>query len=219
MIGIFGGTFDPVHYGHLRSALEVSEIAGLSEIRFIPCQRPPHRGTPGATPRQRLEMLQSALENAPPSFRIDPREMERPGPSFMVDTLRSLRHDIGLRPMALILGADAFRGLEGWHQWPELFDLAHILIMQRPGESSDWPQALAAIFKEREAPGIPSLHERHQGLIASIKVTPLAISASQIRCLLRAGKSVRFLTPDSVIERIETWRLYGSLENQKPPEA
>lgn len=219
MIGIFGGTFDPVHYGHLRSALEVSEIAALSEIRFIPCQRPPHRGTPGATPRQRLEMLKTALDKAPPSFQIDTREMERPGPSFMVDTLRSLRHDIGLRPMALILGADAFRGLEGWHQWPELFDLAHILIMQRPGESSDWPQALAAIFKEREASGIPSLHERPQGLIASIRVTPLAISASQIRCLLSAGKSVRFLTPDSVIERIETWRLYGTGENQKPPEA
>lgn len=219
MIGIFGGTFDPVHYGHLRSALEVSEIAGLSEIRFIPSQRPPHRGTPGATPRQRLEMLKTALDKAPPSFQIDTREMERSGPSFMVDTLRSLRHDIGLRPMALILGADAFRGLEGWHQWPELFDLAHILIMQRPGESSDWPQALAAIFKEREAFGIPSLHERPQGLIASIRVTPLAISASQIRCLLSAGKSVRFLTPDSVIERIETWRLYGTGENQKPPEA
>jgi len=219
LIGIFGGTFDPVHYGHLRSALEVSEIAGLSEIRFIPCQRPPHRETPGATPSQRLEMLKSALENAPPSFRIDTREMERPGPSFMVDTLRSLRDEMGPRPMALILGADAFRGLEGWHQWPDLFDLAHLLILQRPGASSDWPQALAAIFKEREAPGIPSLHERPQGLITSISVTPLAISASQIRCLLRAGKSVRFLTPDSVIERIETWRLYSSLENEKSPEA
>ncbi len=121
--------------------------------------------------------------------------------------------------MALIVGADAFRSLEGWHQWPDLFDLAHLLIMQRPGESSDWPQALAAIFKERQALGMSSLHERPQGLIASISVTPLAISASQIRCRLEAGNSAQFLTPDSVIERIKAWHLYGTGENQKPPEA
>lgn len=215
MIGIFGGTFDPVHYGHLRSALEVSETVGLSEVRFIPCHRPPHRGTPGATARQRLEMLKTALENAPASFQIDTREMERPGPSFMVDTLRSLRDDLGQRPMALIVGSDAFRGFETWHQWRDLFDLAHILIMQRPGESSDWPQALAAVFKEREAPGIPSLYEHPSGLITTINVTPLAISASQIRDRLAADRSARFLTPDSVIKHIEDWRLYGAKESQK----
>lgn len=110
MIGIYGGTFDPVHYGHLRTALEVREAVGLDEIRFMPCRHPPHRSAPTATPAQRLKMLELALAGAEPGFRIDLREFHRDGPSYMVDTLASLRSEVGDTPLCLILGLDAFGG-------------------------------------------------------------------------------------------------------------
>src|SRR5690606_16625703 len=126
MIGIYGGTFDPVHYGHLRTALEVKEAAGMGEIRFIPCRLPPHRTEPEAGPALRLKMLELALHDAEPGFRIDTRELDRPGPSYMVETLASIRTEIGTRPLCLIAGLDAFHGFPRWHRWRELFDLAHI---------------------------------------------------------------------------------------------
>lgn len=209
MIGIYGGTFDPIHYGHLRTALDVKEAVGLDEIRLIPCQIPPHRGTPGATPEQRLAMLRAALTGAEPGFRIDTRELERAGPSYMVDTLGSIRADIGAaEPLCLIVGLDAFLGLHRWHRWRQLFELAHILVMRRPGPVPDLPDELRAGLDSRATATPEPLRQRPAGLIHFVPVTQLDISATQIRRAIATGRSARYLAPDAVLDLIRRLDLY-----------
>lgn len=211
MIGIYGGTFDPIHLGHLRVALEISETLGLSELRFIPCQIPPHRGAPGASAEQRLRLLQAALKNAPTQFTIDTLELDRVGPSYMVDTLQTIRREIGeLSPMALILGMDAFMGLPGWHCWKIVADLAHIVVMSRPGFQPDWPYELEHGLRHRTVSAMDELHHHPSGRIWFTDVTVLDISASKIRSLLNQGLSPRYLTPDPVLDLIGEMGLYQS---------
>jgi nicotinate (nicotinamide) nucleotide adenylyltransferase len=136
MIGLFGGTFDPVHYGHLRSALEVKDSFGLDEVRIIPCAKPPHRKQPEASATMRLQMLELAIKNQP-GLKIDTRELDRHKlskltPSYMVDTLKSLRQDFKDASLLLFIGSDAFKHLTGWHQWQQLFDYAHLVVLTRP---------------------------------------------------------------------------------------
>jgi nicotinate-nucleotide adenylyltransferase len=209
MIGIYGGTFDPVHYGHLRTALEVKEALGLTELRLVPCRNPPHRGMPGASPTQRLAMLQAALSDAPPGMRIDARELERPGPSFMVDTLESLRRETHERhPLVLIVGQDAFLGLPRWRRWETLFDLAHVAVMRRPGFEPEWPPELAREVGRRVAQPATALRDRPSGLIRFVTVTQLDISASRIRGLIAHGRSAQYLTPGAVLDFIDRHTLY-----------
>lgn len=208
MIGIYGGTFDPIHYGHLRTALEVKEAVGLDEVRFIPSQIPPHRGTPGASPEQRLAMLDAALLDTEPGFRIDTRELARPGPSYMVDTLASIRGEIGAEPLALIVGLDAFLGLDRWHRWTELFELAHIVVMRRPGPAAEFPVELQAQLGSRTTTDAAALRDRPSGRIHFVAVTQLDIAATRIRAALAAGRSARYLTPDSVLALIRHQGLY-----------
>jgi nicotinate-nucleotide adenylyltransferase len=209
MIGIYGGTFDPVHYGHLRTALEVQEAAGLDEVRFIPCREPPHRQAPEASPEQRLNMLELALSNGEPGFRLDTRELDRPGPSYMVDTLASLRREIGSRPLCLIVGLDAFHGLPSWHRWRELFDLAHVIVMRRSGSEAGFSEQLAPLIRERMSGEAGRLKDKAAGAILLVDVTQLDISATRIRDALKSGKSPRYLTPDPVLNFIRAARLYA----------
>jgi nicotinate-nucleotide adenylyltransferase len=216
MIGIYGGTFDPVHYGHLRTALEVQEALGLAELRLVPCQIPPHRGEPGARPEQRLALLQAALNEAPPGLRIDARELERPGPSYMVDTLASLRGELGAeRPLVLIVGLDAFLGLHRWRHWRTLFELAHVAVMRRPGFEPEWPPELARELERRLTSQAADLSGRPAGLIHCVTVTQLDISASRIRALIASGRSARYLTPDAVLECISRMGLYWMTEPKR----
>jgi nicotinate-nucleotide adenylyltransferase len=208
MIGIYGGTFDPIHYGHLRTALEVQEAVGLDEIRFVPCRLPPHRTTPEASPDLRLKMLELALRDAEPGFRIDTRELDRPGPSYMMDTLASIRAEIGVQPLCLIAGLDAFLGLPRWHRWRELFDLAHIVVMRRPGAVPDFAGDLAPYIAVRHAERAVTLKVQSSGSIYFVEVTQLDISATRIREAVRTGKNVRYLVPDPVWRFIQTEGLY-----------
>lgn len=208
MIGVFGGTFDPVHYGHLRPLLEVRQALALDEVRLIPCRIPPHREAPGATAEQRLAMLEVAVAGVP-GFRVDTLELEREGPSYMVDTLAQLRDEVGDKPLCLILGQDAFAGLESWHEWRRLVELAHIVVTRRPG--SDFPRSgeLGAMVEQRRAAGADMLRERPAGLIWFQEVTQLDISATSIRESLRQGRDVRFLMPEPVRIYIEAQGLYS----------
>ena len=131
-VGVLGGTFDPIHHGHLRPALEVLEALGLAELRFVPCRIPAHRATPSVSAEQRLDLVRLATAEQA-GFVADDRELRRPGPSYMIDTLASLRTEFGDTPLVLIVGSDAFRELHTWRRWRELTDLAHIAIMRRPG--------------------------------------------------------------------------------------
>ncbi len=208
MIGIFGGTFDPVHYGHLRSALEVKDIFGLDEVRLIPCAKPPHRDEPVVTAKMRLQMLELAITNQP-GLKIDTRELDRydphQAPSYMVDTLKSLRQEFPTEPLLLFIGSDAFKHLTGWHQWQQLFDYAHIVVMTRPGFEI---QQLDGFFKARLACGINELAQANAGKCCFQQVTQLDISATAIRGIIADKKNPGFLLPDAVIEYIKQNKLY-----------
>lgn len=212
MIGVFGGTFDPVHFGHLRPALELLQGLGLDQVRMIPCRQPPHREEPHATPEQRLEMLRLALAGVA-GLVVDEREIEREGPSYMVDTLRSLREELGQTPLCLLLGSDAFAGLEGWHRWRELLQLAHIVIARRPGEELSLTGALAQIHQKHLVSDVQRLRSAPAGCLTHYAVTQLDISATRIRELVAAGESADFLLPAEVLRFIRRQGLYdgGSL--------
>lgn len=207
MIGIFGGTFDPIHYGHLRTALEVREALGLDEMRFIPCGLPPHRSRPQASAEDRLALLTLALEGADTSFRIDDRELRRAGPSYMVDTLTSIRAEFSDCPLCLILGIDAFQGMPAWHRWREVFKLAHVIVMQRPFETT-YADALEQMLSQRLVADKAALTHQAAGCIYFQEVSQLAISASRIRDLIRHGKSTQYLLPEPVRQFIADRGLY-----------
>jgi nicotinate-nucleotide adenylyltransferase len=208
MIGIFGGTFDPIHYGHLRSALEVKDIFGLNEVRLIPCASPPHREQPAVTAEMRLQMLTLAIKNQP-GLKIDTRELDRhkasdQTPSYMVDTLKSLRQEFPTEPLLLFIGTDAFKHLTSWHQWQQLFDYAHIVVMTRPGFET---QELNDFFKARLAEA-KELAQASAGKLCFQQVTQLDISATAIRAMIADKQNPVFLLPDAVIEYIKQHKLY-----------
>ena len=213
-IGILGGTFDPVHFGHLRLAQELAEGLALSEARFIPAGLPPHRTPPFASPQQRLEMVRLGIAGNP-LFPLDEREIFKPTPSYTVETLLDLRRELGaMQPLCLFMGADAFLGLTAWHRWRELFDLAHIVVAQRPGVSgitrsaATLPAGLLEELNRRLTNEPEALRDKPSGAVLVHPVTALDISATQIRCDLAAGLSPRYLLPDAVLDYIQTNGLY-----------
>lgn len=207
-IGLLGGTFDPVHDGHLRPAVELLESLQWAEIRLVPGCVPPHRRPPRAPSEQRLRLLQYAVAAAP-GLMVDDRELRRGGYSYTVDTLRELRAELGRRPLCFALGSDAFLNLPSWYRWRELEGLAHLVVMQRPGHTLRLDGPLAEWAAPRRVTDSSALHGRCSGLILFQEITPLAISASAIRRLLAQGRSARFLVPESVWECITTEGLYG----------
>ena len=196
-IGIFGGTFDPIHYGHLRSAFEMLQVLRLSEVRFFPSGDPPHRGSTYATAQLRLEMVRAATAGQP-EFVVDDREMRRAGPSYTIDTLISLRKEHPDASLGLIVGMDAFLGLTSWHRWEELLDLAHIVVAHRPGWRAPDIGALGDIIDRHGTHHIDDLHDNTHGQIHIHAVTQLEISSTEIRDIVAAGRDPRFLMPDVV---------------------
>lgn len=209
VLAMFGGTFDPVHFGHLRPALEVAETLGLKEMRLVPARVPPHRHDPGVSAEHRLAMLERALSGQE-RLVIDRRELSREGPSYTVDTLASLRQDYPEHALALVVGEDAFASLSSWHRWEELADLAHLVVMTRPGARRVLDAALEDLCARRRVPDAGALREARSGCLLVAEVTPLAISASRIRELLAAGREPRWLLPDRVLDYIREHGLYGS---------
>lgn len=210
-IGVFGGTFDPIHFGHLRLAEEMREALALDEVRFVPAGRPPHRGAPCTEAHHRLEMTRRAIAGNP-RFVADDREIRRAEPSYTVDTLTALRGELGEdTPLWLLLGADAFIGLPDWRDWKRLFALAHIAVAERPGapvlQSGALPEALRAEVAARLAADASIAGPA--GSVLLRRMTPLAISATAIRKALARGRSARYLMPDSVLDYIEENQLYA----------
>jgi nicotinate (nicotinamide) nucleotide adenylyltransferase len=207
-IGILGGTFDPVHFGHLRAALDLLEELNLAQVRLVPARIPPHRVQPAASAGQRLAMLEAAIRHES-RLVIDDRELHRDGPSYMVDTLQSLRAEVGGIALALIVGADAFSSLPIWHRWREIVELSHVIVMQRPGGWIFASDELNALLAERLTQEPLALINHPAGCILEWAVTQLDISASRIRELVHAGRSPRYLLPDPVWEIIQKEGLYG----------
>lgn len=196
-LALFGGTFDPVHYGHLRSAWEASQLLD-ADVALMPASVPPHRPQPFVPAAARVEMLDAALAGQS-RLVVDARELRRDGPSYSVDTLREVRGEVGpQRALVLIVGADAFAGLPTWHEWRALFDLAHIAVLARPGHEPALAPELAAELERRRAAPDSAWRESPAGAIVSLAVTPLEISATDIRRRIAAGEEPRFLLPDAV---------------------
>lgn len=212
-VGLLGGTFDPIHYGHLRMAEELAAALDIRQLRFIPAGNPPHRSPPRAAARHRLEMVRRAVAGNP-RFVVDEREILQARPSYSVDTLADLRRELPpATPLVLFMGSDAFLGLTLWHEWRRLFDLAHIAVAHRPGFSpSLWEEALPDALRKQlvkrrsESPG--ELAEFAAGRVFLQPITQLDISASQIRDLCLRGRSTRYLLPDTVIDYIAENQLY-----------
>jgi nicotinate-nucleotide adenylyltransferase len=210
-LAIFGGTFDPIHIGHLRAAWEAAEALG-AEVRLVPAKIPPHRPQPVASPEQRVAMLRAALAGQD-RLRLDLRELDRSGPSFTFDTLTSLRSEVGgQRPLVLVIGADAFAGLAGWHRWRELFELAHVCVLTRPAQIPAMPDELAAEVAARHADGVETLRAAPAGRVLDMVVSALGISATRIRALLAEGHEPRWLVPQALLDDpalLQPYRLQG----------
>jgi nicotinate-nucleotide adenylyltransferase len=197
-IAILGGTFDPVHNAHLRVAWEAAEALD-AEVRLMPANVPPHRPAPVASAAQRVALLRAALAGQS-RLRLDERELRRPEPSYTVETLREMRAEFGARrPLVLLVGADAFAGLPTWHDWRRLFELAHVLVLTRPGHAAELPETLRAEVTTRQARQVGELRDSAAGKVAELAVTALEISASAVRALLAAGREPRWLIPDSLL--------------------
>src|SRR5215831_5772949 len=199
-IGIMGGTFDPVHFGHMRLAQEAAEILGLARVRWVPAGRPWHRTQPRSAAKHRLQMVRLAIRrNA--LFELDDAEIRHGSPGYTVETLERLRKKFGpRRPLVLLLGTDAFRGLTSWERWRDIFGLAHIFVAQRPGHSltpGGMPAALAAEWRKRA--GTPdALRTRPAGSVVTYGTTALDISASAIRAHFAQSRSPRDVRPSVV---------------------
>lgn len=206
-LGMFGGMFDPVHYGHLRSAFEMLQALSFGEVRFIPCGDPPHRSVTHATAQQRFELVRLAVEKQE-GFTADDRELRRDGPSYTVDTLAELRGEFPGRSLGLILGMDAFLGLPAWHRWEEILAKAHIIVAHRPGWKAPDIGVLGGLIAEHGTHRIEDLHEQSCGRIHIHAVTQLEIASTEIRELVAAGRDPRFLMPDAVRDAIIDSGLY-----------
>ena len=213
MIGILGGTFDPIHFGHLRPALEISQQLALSELRFIPSATPPHRWQPEACSQQRLEMVQLAIEGVP-QFKLDDREYQREGASYTVDTLQSIRDEVGdVTPLCMILGMDAFKSFTQWHQWQKILTLCHIVISSRPnyddipiGNGID--NGIENWMQSHYCDDSALLSQSPAGKLYFCEVTQLDISATKIRQTIKIAKSSRYLTSKDVVDYIQNNDLY-----------
>jgi nicotinate-nucleotide adenylyltransferase len=210
---MLGGAFDPVHYGHLRLADDVRRALALAEVRLVPTADPPHRAAPQATAQQRIAMLEVGVREFP-GLVIDTREIDRGGKSYTVDTLAGLRSELPDTPLLLLLGADQFRDLASWHRWQALFDLAHLVVVPRPGVAVDarLPPALTREWHARRIDDARGLRSRIAGSIYVQPVAPQPISSTAIRAALARGEAdpvgIAGLLPPAVLAYIETNGLY-----------
>lgn len=207
-IGIFGGTFDPIHYGHLRTAFELLQALRLGEVRFIPSGDPPHRGKTHASAQLRLDMVRVATSGQP-GFTVDDCELRRDGPSFTIDTLAAIREEHPGAPLGLIIGMDAFLGFTSWRRWEEILGLAHIVVAHRPGWKAPGVGELGGLITAHGTHRVDDLHDELHGRVHIHAVTQLEIASSEIRNLVAAGRDPRFLIPDAVRDVISRSGCYA----------
>ena len=207
-IGIFGGTFDPIHHGHLRTALELSESLSLAQVLFMPCASQPLRAAPAAPAATRLSMVNAAVRDEA-RFALDTRELDRAGPSYSVDTLTALRREYPGRSLCLLLGMDAFLSLPRWHRWEDLAELAHIVVAHRPGWNAPQRGVLGKLLEQRGTARVADIHEACSGRVLVTPVTQLEVSASRIRAFVATGADPKYLVPNGVREIILETECYA----------
>lgn len=208
LVGILGGTFNPVHYGHLRSALELVERLQLVQLRLMPSAEPPHRDAPRCSAVHRAAMVELAVAGEA-RLVCDARELKREGKSYTIDSLIELRAELGSATgLCMVMGCDAVLGITQWHRWQELLDWAHIVVIARPGWALPRSGEAARWLGEHRVHDPQCLRQRQAGCITIEELRPLAISSTEIREILAAGRSARYLLPQSVLDYIEAHKLY-----------
>jgi nicotinate-nucleotide adenylyltransferase len=211
-IGLLGGSFDPIHVGHVRFAHDALHALGLARVLFIPAGLAWQKG-PSADATHRARMIELAIAEEP-RFALDPRELRRSGPSFTVDTLRQLRQEVGPdRPLVLLIGSDQFERLDTWHCWEQLIDLAHLGVTERPGHARALKLELAQ-WRQRHLGNVTDVARRPAGVLVAVAMAPIECSSTQIRALLRvpssqAGAAVNTLLAPAVRNYIHQHRLYS----------
>ena len=206
-IGIFGGSFDPIHFGHLQTAFVIKQVLNFDEVCFIPLGIPPHRESPIAEAKLRLEMVQIAIKDQH-GFTFDDREIIKKEPSYSVNTLKEFRQENPLRSICMILGMDTFLSLPEWYKWAEILEFCHIIVANRPGWRVPDVGIIGDLVSKRNTNCIQDLHNENFGRIYFHDVFQLQISSSDIRKLLGIGCDPCFLLPDSVLEIIKESRCY-----------
>jgi nicotinate-nucleotide adenylyltransferase len=207
-VGILGGTFNPVHYGHLRSALELVERLQLQQLRLMPCAEPPHREAPSCSAAHRAAMVKLAVAGEP-RLACDTRELQRRGKSYTIDSLQELRAELGAgQSLCLVMGCDAVLGITRWHRWQELLDWAHIVVIARPGWELPGSGLVAEWLGSHRLERSQGLQQRSAGGIIIEELRPLAISSTEIRGLMQEGQSARYLLPEPVLDYIQLHSLY-----------
>lgn len=208
-VGLFGGTFNPVHIGHLRTALEIRERLALDEMRLLPSGQPPHRDEPQVSARHRAAMVELAIAGEQ-GLVLDERELGRAGPSWTVDTLCEVREELGPdTSISFCVGMDSLVNLSSWHRWQELTDWAHLVVAARPGWQRPVTGEVAQWLRSRQSNDPRVVRLRPSGTVLVVELTLLPVAATELRERLQAGCSVRYLTPDSVVNYIRQHRLYG----------
>ena len=208
-IGIYGGTFDPIHNGHLTIATAMMQTLNLQSVQFIPNNYPIHRDTPVANAQHRLAMLRIATENNP-AFIVNDIELNRAGPSYTVDTLKQLREENPSQTLCLLIGEDAFAKINQWHEWESLPDLVHLIIFNRPGVKRPYAPEIEALIQARETKNIADLSQQEAGFIMQNISDLIDLSATQVRGKLKAGKDVSDDIPEGVCGYIQEHQLYPS---------
>ena len=207
-VGVLGGTFNPVHYGHLRSALELVQSLGLEQLRLMPSAVPPHREAPTCSATHRAAMVELAVAGEP-HLACDSRELQRSGKSYTIDSLMDIRRELDAdQSLCLVMGCDAVLSIDTWHHWQELLDWAHIVVIARPGWHLPQAGVVAEWLESYRLASVDALRQKAAGGIIIEELRPLAISSTEIRDLLAAGQSARYLLPEVVLDYIETHNLY-----------
>jgi len=208
-IALFGGTFNPVHFGHLRMALELKEVLGFDEMRLLPSHQPAHREEPGVSASARRDMLALAIEHCP-ELSLDERELNREGPTYTVDTLEELRRELGTEvSISFCMGLDSLLSLPSWHRWEALLELAHLVVVTRPGWQIPWEGEVAELLATHRGEQA-QLRSEPAGRVLIREQTLLPISATGVRKLIHSGRSAQFLLPERVHNYIQTHQLYRS---------
>ena len=209
-IGVLGGMFDPVHFGHLRPMLEVKEALALRRMHLVPCAHPPHRAEAKVSVAQRVEMLRLAVAGEA-GVVVDEREIRRSTPSYTYDTLVSLREELGEQPICLLVGMDAFKGLTTWYRWQALVSMCHLVVMTRPGWQLSGDEVLQTYVADHQTDVVDQLHQEASGKLFFCEVTALDISSTKLRACLQQGVNARYLLPEEVRVYIQEHALYKDI--------
>ncbi|MFM1911420.1 MAG: putative nicotinate-nucleotide adenylyltransferase [Pseudomonadota bacterium] len=210
MIGILGGTFNPIHLGHLHLANQLQTKLGFDSIRFMPAALPALKDKPNVTAEQRAEMVKIAIANQP-HFSLDTRELSRAGTSYTIDTLISLREELGDEvSICWLMGFDAFANLDAWHRWQELLNKAHLIVVKRPHSSdlSNLNAEVKTLLEKHETKNVEEVKKQAYGKILIQEIAALDISSTEIREKIAQDKDVRSMVPEALLSYIQQHQLY-----------